>query len=175
MGQLREIGVLGWQLGRSEMIWYCDSAMELERRCGNWAFVMHLPEFTSVGTLGFASWTRVQHSSESGEVHQLRSMLATHTAASTARAQAEEHGLASAPTWNTVPLGCMPLLSLHPWRQGNDLKFRATRMHASEVCASLVPGRQPDHCEAADRRNYPTSVKWGVLNLGKFRCIQNTT
>ncbi len=37
------------------------------------SFVMHLPEFSAVGTLGLARWTRGQHCSDSGAVHCLRS------------------------------------------------------------------------------------------------------
>jgi hypothetical protein len=69
----------------------------------------------------------------------------TRTAVSTARALAEQHGLTSAPTWNPAPLGCMPLLSLHPWyldhspnTAGRPIKGSPNISHSH--CSQYRPG-----------------------------------
>jgi hypothetical protein len=47
----------------------CETAVVLSLQL---AKVMHLPEFTAVGRLGFARWNKGQHGSDSGAAQRLR-------------------------------------------------------------------------------------------------------
>ena len=111
----------------------CETAVVLSLQL---AKVMHLPEFTAVGRLGFARWNKGQHGSDSGAAQRLSPGVLRPPPKLEMGAQPEHQNIHHGPAQRRSLQRRQPA---HAQRRSLQRRQPATRMHAQKAPAPAAP------------------------------------